>query len=174
MIKIRKKCFPEPPELFKKNMQRFFSIFKRFPHCSKSPFFVQKFNFNFPRKLSIFLGEKLVIWILSKLNGIFIEKFDLVFWFRSSFYRKKQNFSFAEQPFRISKRARHFFHVVITWPSLYRAKVLTHSRARARFKFFCEKAASARAHKRLQILRQISIFQTLQFWTKSAKKNSSK
>ena len=116
------------------------------------------------------LGEKLVIWILSKLNGIFIEKFDLVFWFRSSFYRKKQNFSFAEQPFRISKRARHFFHVVITWPSLYRAKVLTHSRARARFKFFCEKAASARAHKRSQILRQILIFQMLQFWTKSAEK----
>ena len=29
-------------------------------HCSKSSFFVQKFNFDFPRKLSIFLGEKLV------------------------------------------------------------------------------------------------------------------
>ena len=29
-------------------------------HCSKSSFFVQKFNFHFPRKLSIFLGEKLV------------------------------------------------------------------------------------------------------------------
>ena len=29
-------------------------------HCSKSSFFVQKFNFEFPRKLSIFLGEKLV------------------------------------------------------------------------------------------------------------------
>ena len=25
-------------------------------HCSKSSFFVQKFNFDFPRKLSIFLG----------------------------------------------------------------------------------------------------------------------
>ena len=29
-------------------------------HCSKSSFFVQKFNFHFSRKLSIFLGEKLV------------------------------------------------------------------------------------------------------------------
>ena len=29
-------------------------------HCSKSSFFVQKFNFDFPRKLSIFWGEKLV------------------------------------------------------------------------------------------------------------------
>ena len=27
-------------------------------HCSKSTFFVQKFNFDFPRKLSVFLGEK--------------------------------------------------------------------------------------------------------------------
>ena len=26
-------------------------------HCSKSSFFVQKFNFDFPRKLSIFLGK---------------------------------------------------------------------------------------------------------------------
>ena len=31
-----------------------------FTHCSKSSFFVQKFNFDFPRKLSIFWGEKLV------------------------------------------------------------------------------------------------------------------
>ena len=30
------------------------------PHCSKSSFFVQKFNFDFPTKLSIFFGEKLV------------------------------------------------------------------------------------------------------------------
>ena len=32
----------------------------------KSSFFVQKFNFDFPRKLSIFLGEKLVkmLWFL--------------------------------------------------------------------------------------------------------------
>ena len=29
-------------------------------HCSKSSFFVQKFNFDFPRKLSIFWGEKLM------------------------------------------------------------------------------------------------------------------
>ena len=29
-------------------------------HCSKSSFFVQKFNFDFPRKLSIFWVEKLV------------------------------------------------------------------------------------------------------------------
>ena len=29
-------------------------------HCSKSSFFVQKFNYDFPRKLSIFWGEKLV------------------------------------------------------------------------------------------------------------------
>ena len=29
-------------------------------HCLKSSFFVQKFNFDSPRKLSIFLGEKLV------------------------------------------------------------------------------------------------------------------
>ena len=80
-----------------------------------------------------------------------------------------QNFSFAEQPFWTSKRARHFFHVVITWPSLYRAKVLTHSRARARFKFFCEKAASARAHRRSTILRQISIFQTIQINEKKSR-----
>ena len=38
------------------------------------------------------------------------------------------------------------------------AKALTHSRPRARFKFFCEKAASARTLKRKSILRQISIF----------------
>ena len=29
------------------------------PHCSKSSFFVQKFNFDFPRKLSIFFGCKI-------------------------------------------------------------------------------------------------------------------
>ena len=29
-------------------------------HCSKSSFFVQKFNFDFPRKLSKFLGENVV------------------------------------------------------------------------------------------------------------------
>ena len=29
-------------------------------HCSKSSFFVQKFNFDFPKKLSISWGEKLV------------------------------------------------------------------------------------------------------------------
>ena len=29
-------------------------------HCSKSSFFVQKFNFDFHRQLSIFWGEKLV------------------------------------------------------------------------------------------------------------------
>ena len=29
-------------------------------HCSKSSFFVQKFNFDFQKKLPIFLGEKLV------------------------------------------------------------------------------------------------------------------
>ena len=29
-------------------------------HCSKSSFFVQKLNFDFPRKLSIFSGEKLM------------------------------------------------------------------------------------------------------------------
>ena len=32
--------------------------FNRDPHCSKSSFFVQKFNFDFPRKMSIFLGWK--------------------------------------------------------------------------------------------------------------------
>ena len=51
----RKKCFA---------FQFFFSARNFFPlmstHCSKSSFFVQKFNFDFPRKLSIFLGEKLV------------------------------------------------------------------------------------------------------------------
>ena len=35
-------------------------------HCSKSSFFVQKFNLDFPRKLSIFLGwkigENVVVW----------------------------------------------------------------------------------------------------------------
>ena len=37
------------------------------PHCSKSSFFAQKFNFDFPRKLSIFFGEKLVkmLWFWS-------------------------------------------------------------------------------------------------------------
>ena len=29
-----------------------------YSHCSKSSFFVQKFNFDFPRKLSIFFGVK--------------------------------------------------------------------------------------------------------------------
>ena len=33
--------------------------FENYTHCSKYSFFVQKFNFEFPRKLSIFsLGEK--------------------------------------------------------------------------------------------------------------------
>ena len=31
---------------------------RQIAHCSKSSFFVQKFNFDFPRKLSIFLGWK--------------------------------------------------------------------------------------------------------------------
>ena len=30
-----------------------------FTHCSKSSIFVQKFNFDFPRKLSIVLGGKI-------------------------------------------------------------------------------------------------------------------
>ena len=41
MIKIRKKCFPEPPELFKKNMQRFFSILKDF-HTVRNLHFLSK------------------------------------------------------------------------------------------------------------------------------------
>ena len=45
-------------DLKKKKNQEFLSI--QFPHSSKSSFFVKKFNFDFPRKLSIFLGEKLV------------------------------------------------------------------------------------------------------------------
>ena len=43
-------------------------------HCSKSSFFVQKFNFDFPRKLSFLVGEKLVkmwwfwtFWLLTTL-----------------------------------------------------------------------------------------------------------
>ena len=36
------------------------SIKSTFAHCSKSSFFVQKFNFDVLRKLSIFLGEKVV------------------------------------------------------------------------------------------------------------------
>ena len=40
---------------------RVYNIFSLYyTHCSKSSFFVQKFNFDFLRKLSIFLGEKLV------------------------------------------------------------------------------------------------------------------
>ena len=35
-----------------------FTVFANFTHCSKSWFFVQKFNFDFPRKLSIFWGVK--------------------------------------------------------------------------------------------------------------------
>ena len=35
-------------------------IWSTMTHCSKSSFFVQKFNFDFPRKLSIFSGEKLM------------------------------------------------------------------------------------------------------------------
>ena len=38
--------------------RKFKLIFKS--HFSKSSYFVQKFNFDFPRKLSISLGEKLV------------------------------------------------------------------------------------------------------------------
>ena len=34
-----------------------FSFFIK-THCSKSSFFVQKFNFDFPRKLPIYLGDK--------------------------------------------------------------------------------------------------------------------
>ena len=41
-----------------KNRRDFFFIL--LTHCSKSSIFVQKFDFDFPRKLSIFLGEKLV------------------------------------------------------------------------------------------------------------------
>ena len=45
-------------------------------HCSKSSFFVQKFNFDFPRKLSIFLGEKLVKMLGFGQNWILGQKFD--------------------------------------------------------------------------------------------------
>ena len=41
---------------------KFQFLFKKsiLTHCSKSSFFVQKFNFDFTRKLSIFLSEKLM------------------------------------------------------------------------------------------------------------------
>ena len=57
------------------------------PHCSKSSFFVQKFNFDFPRKLSIFLGEKLVkmLWFWTfQLLTILIsrEKLSILFPYR--------------------------------------------------------------------------------------------
>ena len=44
-------------------------------HCSKSSFFVHKFNFDFPRKSSIFLGEKLVkmLWFCGLLA---VDNFD--------------------------------------------------------------------------------------------------
>ena len=44
-------------------------------HCSKSSFFVQKFNFDFPKKLSIFLEwktrENVVVW-----NFLAVDNFD--------------------------------------------------------------------------------------------------
>ena len=47
-------------------------------HCSKSSFFVQKFNFDISRKLSIFLGENLVkmlwFWHFSSWQLWFHEK----------------------------------------------------------------------------------------------------
>ena len=42
-----------------------------FTHCSKSSFFVQKFNFDFPRHLSIFLGENVVV-----LDFLAVDSFD--------------------------------------------------------------------------------------------------
>ena len=66
-----------------------------------------------------------------------------------------QNFSFAEQPFWTSKRARHFFHVVITWPSLYKAKQLTHSGERVLASSFSAKRPRQPEHIDVQ-----------QFWGK--------
>ena len=40
-------------------------------HCAKSSFFVQKFNFDFPRKLSIFLAENVVV-----LDFLAVDNFD--------------------------------------------------------------------------------------------------
>ena len=45
---------------FSKTQKGLFSSGASEDMSSKSSFFVQKFNFQFPRKLSIFLGEKLV------------------------------------------------------------------------------------------------------------------
>ena len=40
-------------------------------HCSKSSFFVQKFNFDFPRKwLNFFFGEKLLTTLISQEKGV--------------------------------------------------------------------------------------------------------
>ena len=39
------------------NLKNVYSV-KTSSHCSKSSFAVQKFNFDFPRKLSIFVGWK--------------------------------------------------------------------------------------------------------------------
>ena len=51
------KCFPKGSNI-KDCIDFWYQVSKT--HCSKSSFFVQKLNFDFPRKLSIFWAEKLV------------------------------------------------------------------------------------------------------------------
>ena len=51
-------CSWFPPIVLNLHLSCFWSNLR--PHCSKSSLFVQKIYFDFPRKLSIFLGEKLV------------------------------------------------------------------------------------------------------------------
>ena len=51
-------------------------IFSAKTHCSKSSFFVQKFNFDFPRKLSIFWGGKTRENVVV-LDFLAVDNFDL-------------------------------------------------------------------------------------------------
>ena len=97
------------------------------PHCSKSSFFVQKFNFDFPRKLSIFLGEKLGkmlwFWTTFQLLTTLIsrEKLSKKIWVKNS--RKCRGFvkiEFLDKilTFRIvwfQKRITHALHQSYSW-----------------------------------------------------------
>ena len=57
-------CLSRRHEYHLPDSSQYFLNRVRISHCSESPFFVRKFNFNFPRKLSIFWGEKLgkMLW----------------------------------------------------------------------------------------------------------------
>ena len=83
-----------------------FDIFLRFTHCSKSSFFVQKFNFDFPRKLPIFLGwktrENVVV-----LDFLAVDNFD--------FTRKIAKKNLVEKLVKMFLAQKFKFFINFTW-----------------------------------------------------------